>query len=157
MQTGHWRLMAATAVLALSAAAAQADEAAASSSARLTPAQQAEVERIRTIGRNLHPVWGDVKLPGVDATLHLGKDYYYLNPQEARTVIVDAWGNPPDNGKDQLGLIFPKGGDFINGWGAIVTYQKTGYVEDKDAETADYGKLIEEVHKGEEAENAERK
>ncbi|MEA3033375.1 MAG: hypothetical protein QOH86_1391, partial [Sphingomonadales bacterium] len=57
--------------------------------------EQATGKKLKAILDSLHPVSGDVALPAANAVLHLGKDFYYLPPDEARKVIVDAWGNPP--------------------------------------------------------------
>lgn len=105
----------------------------------------------------LHPVRGDVKLPVANATLSLGKAYYFLNAEEARRVIVDVWGNPPDQADGVLGLIVPEGRSPINDWGAIVSYEDTGYVSDHDAETTDYAKFIKDIQDGEADENKARK
>lgn len=156
MKSGYLRPLAVAAVLAAWMGAAQAQDKPKPAEPPMTPSQKAEAEKLRNIMKNTHPVFGDVKIPGAEATLHLGKDYYYVNPTEARDIIVNAWGNPPSNADEELGLVFPKDGNFVDSWGAIITYEKTGYVEDKDAKTADYGKLVKQVQDGEEEVNAER-
>jgi uncharacterized membrane-anchored protein len=121
-----------------------------------TDAQTRERE-LAAILKSLHPVSGDVVIPGASATLHLGKDYYYLPPDEARRVIVDAWGNPPDTGEGVLGLVFPAGKTFLDDvWGAVITYEPSGYVTDEDAAKEDYDSLLSDMKEGIEAVNDER-
>lgn len=149
--------------LAASAAAlllvpSTAAAAAAPSSSAATPAEQATVARLRRIAESLHPVTGDVRIPQADATLHLGSDYYFLPADEARRIIVDAWGNPPQSARNVLGIVFPAGKTFADDtWGAVITYQAAGYVTDDDAESADYAALLSQLQEGEAEVNAERR
>jgi hypothetical protein len=148
-------------VLALALAAlglVMAAPAAAQQDPAPTPTQQAQAQKMRAILESLHPVSGDVALPGASATLHLGKDFYYLPPDEARKVIVDAWGNPPRVADDVLGIVFPTGKTFLDDtWGAAITYEASGYVTDKDAQTADYDALLKQLQSGEEEINTKRR
>ncbi len=106
---------------------------------------------------SLHPVSGDVAIPQASAVLHLGKDYYYLPADEAKRVLVEGWGNPPGTADGVLGLVFPAGKTFLDDvWGAVITYEPTGYVTDKDATSTDYDSLIKEMKEGTEAVNEER-
>jgi len=119
--------------------------------------EQARERELVAILKSLHPVSGDVVIPQANATLHLGKDYYYLPPDEARRVIVEGWGNPPDTGEGVLGLVFPAGKTFLDDvWGAVITYDPTGYVTDEDAAKQDYDALLTDMKAGVEAANAER-
>src|SRR4051812_33775929 len=123
-----------------------------------SPQQQAQAQKLKAILESLHPVSGDVALPGASATLHLGKDYYYLPPDEARKVLVDGWGNPPGVAQNVLGIVFPTGKTFLDDtWGAAITYEGSGYVTDKDAKTADYDALLTQLQSGEDEINAKRK
>lgn len=120
-------------------------------------AEQARARELKAILDSLRPVSGDVALPQASAVLHLGKDYYYLPPEDARRVIVDGWGNPPQMGEGVLGMVFPAGKTFLDDvWGAVITYEPTGYVSDEDAASADYDGMMKEMQAGTEAINAER-
>jgi uncharacterized membrane-anchored protein len=120
--------------------------------------QKAREKQLVAILDSLHPVSGDVVVPQASATLHLGKDYYYLPADEARRVIVDGWGNPPQTADGVLGLVFPAGKTFLDDvWGAVITYDPSGYVTDKDAASTDYDSMIQEMKEGIEAANEERK
>jgi uncharacterized membrane-anchored protein len=119
--------------------------------------QQARERQLTSILKSLHPVSGDVAIPKSSAVLHLGKDYYYLPPEEARKVLVDGWGNPPDTAEGVLGLVFPAGKTFLDDvWGAVITYEPTGYVTDDDAAKEDYDSLLTDMKQGVEAANEQR-
>lgn len=119
--------------------------------------QKAREKQLVAILDSLHPVSGDVAVPQASAVLHLGKDYYYLPAAEARRVLVEGWGNPPETAEGVLGLVFPAGKTFLDDvWGAVITYEPTGYVTDKDAASTDYESLIKEMKEGTEAVNEER-
>jgi uncharacterized membrane-anchored protein len=122
-----------------------------------TPDQKAREKQLVAILDSLHPVSGDVAVPQASAVLHLGKDYYYLPAQEARRVLVEGWGNPPDSADGVLGLVFPAGKTFLDDvWGAVITYDPSGYVTDKDASTTDYDDMIKDMKEGVEAGNEQR-
>ncbi len=129
---------------------------AAPAEAALTPEQQAEVAKLRKIAAEIKPRLGDMALPEAQAVLRLGKDYYYLDAADARRVLIEAWGNPPDQADGVLGLVFPKDGGFLGGWGAVITYEKTDFVPDGNASDADYDALLERVWSQEEAQNKAR-
>lgn len=122
------------------------------------PADQTRKEQMLALLKSLHPVTGDVKLPGASAMLHLGKDYYYLPPDEAKRVIVDGWGNPPETGEGTMGIVFPAGSTFLDDvWGAVITYDPSGWVSDEDAATTDYDALLSDLKQGMEQNNEARR
>ncbi|MET1112326.1 MAG: DUF2167 domain-containing protein [Allosphingosinicella sp.] len=119
--------------------------------------QKTREKQLVAILDSLHPVSGDVNVPEASAVLHLGKDYYYLPAAEAKRVLVEGWGNPPETAEGVLGLVFPAGKTFLDDvWGAVITYEATGYVTDKDAASTDYDELIKEMKAGTESVNEER-
>ena len=123
-----------------------------------TAAEKAQVEKYKAILASLHPMRGDVPIPGAAATLHLGDGYYFLNATDAKRVLTEGWGNPPEAVSNTLGMIFPQGKAFTDDtWGAVVTYQPDGYISDSDAKTADYSKLLHDMQSGEDDENKARK
>lgn len=140
------------ALLAASASAAVAAE------PPPTDQQKAAIEKINRIEHGLHPRSGDIALPGAAATLHLGQNYYFLDSKDARTILVDAWGNSPDAASDILGMVFPAGGTFYNrSWAAVVSFEPSGYIPDNDANTADYSQIITDAQSGEDKNNDARK
>jgi uncharacterized membrane-anchored protein len=133
-------------------AAAQPDAAAASE------ADKAAIAKAQQLLASLHPMTGDVPVPGADATLHLGDRYYFLGAADAKRVLTEAWRNPPDAVNGVLGLVFPKGSTFMDdSWGAVVTYNADGYVSDRDAKTTNYDKLLQDMRSGEDDDNAQRR
>lgn len=67
----------------------------------LTPEDQAQYEELAALLQALDPRTGDIGL----ATLHVPDGFYYLDTEDAETVLVDLWGNPPD--QNVLGILFP--------------------------------------------------
>jgi len=122
-----------------------------------TPEQAALIRKYQAILDGLHPVFGDVRVDRADALLHLGRAYYFLPAEEAKRVLVEGWGNPPDSVGDVLGMIFPAGTTFVDdGWGAVITWLPTGYVSDVDAKSADYSAVIRDAQDQERELNEER-
>lgn len=122
-----------------------------------TPAAAKIPAEMLQFEKSLHKQTGDVSIPAAHAVLHLGDNYYFLPADEAKTVLTKVWGNPPDAVSNTLGIVFEKNTTiFDNVWGAVVTYQDTGYVPDKDAATQDYSKVLDQLREGEAEDNAQR-
>ena len=122
-----------------------------------TAEQKSREKQLTEILESLHPVSGDVSVPQASAILHLGKDYYYLPAAESRRVLVDGWGNPPGTAEGVLGMVFPAGKTFLDDvWGAVITYEPTGYVSDEDAAREDYAALLKQLQEATESANPER-
>lgn len=125
---------------------------------KLTPEQQAYVAKVERIAKTIHPQFGDVKIGIAGTTLHLGKDYYFIPADQARSVIVDAWGNMPEQAANVRGMIFPAGKNFASdSWAAVITYDPSGYVSDGDAASTDYGDMLKQAREGEDERNMVRK
>jgi len=108
--------------------------------------------------KSLHPQTGDVRIPEAKAVLHLGDNYYFLPAAEARRVLTEAWHNPPDQAEGVLGMVLEKGTTiYDNVWGAIITFNSTGHVSDKDAAGQDYSKVLADMQSGETEDNQKRK
>ncbi|HEX7760928.1 MAG TPA: DUF2167 domain-containing protein [Caulobacteraceae bacterium] len=102
---------------------------------------------------------GQIDLGAAKAKLNLGDGYYFLGPSESRRVLTELWRNPPGSADGVMGMIFPRNsGPLDNGaWAAVVTYEDAGYVSDADAAKIDPPKLLEQLRKGEAAENEQRR
>lgn len=100
---------------------------------------------------------GEVAVPGADARFRLDQNFRYLEAADARKVLEQLWGNPPD--ESVLGLVVPRGRGVLddNGWAVVVTYSDEGYVSDEDAAKIDYDDLLQEMKDGTKEENAARK
>ncbi|HQZ71359.1 MAG TPA: DUF2167 domain-containing protein [Anaerolineae bacterium] len=92
------------------------------------------------------------------ATLNLPDGYRYLDPKDSRQVIVDTWANPPEMASDVLGMVLPAGMSPLddNAWGAVITYEDSGHVDDSDASTMDYDALLSKMKADTIAENEDR-
>lgn len=90
---------------------------------------------------------GRITVPGGMATLNVPAGFRYLDPADAKKVLVNAWGNPPDAAEGVLGMLTPAKVDPLadDGWAMIITYDEDGYVKDDDAEKMDYTKLLQEM------------
>jgi uncharacterized membrane-anchored protein len=136
------RLHLAAAMLAFLApgAFAQDDE-----SIELSPEEQQQLEHYQTIMASLDPRHGDIVLGDNLATLHVPDDFYFLDPEDSESVLVDLWGNPP--GQEVLGMLFPTKYSPMDyeAWAVTVDYMSDGYVSDKDAAKIDYDDLLEEM------------
>ena len=100
---------------------------------------------------------GVIKLPEAKATLNVPADFYYLSPADAKTVLVDIWGNPPA-AAGTMGMIFPAkyAPTDIEAWGSTVEYNADGYVSDADAATTNYDELLQNIKDAIRENNAER-
>ena len=105
----------------------------------------------------LHPRTGRIAIPEAQATLDLGDKYLFYGAEDAKRILAEAWGNRPDE-SSVLGLVMPAGTTpFSDAWGAVVTFEPTGYVEDGDARDADYAAMMTEMQEASVAANEERR
>ncbi|MCW3836108.1 DUF2167 domain-containing protein [Sphingomonas canadensis] len=121
------------------------------------PAKSGITAELRALQQSLHPVNGDVRIAEAKAVLHLGDRYQFFPALEARRVLTEAWGNPPDSVGDVLGLVIEAGQTILDApWGAVITYRNVGHVSD-DAAQADYDQVLAGMRSGEEEDNRARK
>ncbi len=73
------------------------------------------------------------------------RNFYLLGESDARAVMEDAWGNPPDD--NTMAMLFPIQVTPLsdNVWGIEVTFESTGLVSDDDADTADYDAVLKQM------------
>jgi len=116
---------------------------------QLTPEQQFLVHA-KKIWDSLDRQHGEIKLPNGVATLHVPDNFYYLNPKDTETVLVDVWHNPPGAAKDTLGMLFPeKMTPFDRGsWGVSIEYEEDGYVSDDNADEINYDDILSKMQQG---------
>ena len=100
---------------------------------------------------------GEVAVPGADARFRLGSGFRYLEAADARKVLEQLWGNPPD--ESVLGMVVPEGRGVLadDGWAVVVTYSDEGHVSDEDAAKIDYDELLADMQEGTEEENKARR
>jgi len=106
--------------------------------------------------QSLHFRSGTIEVPAAKARFNLGPEFRYLDQADARRVLEDMWGNPPD--ADVLGLIVPRSPGLADddSWAVVVTYSDDGYVSDEDASKMDYAKLLREMQEQTREANPER-
>ncbi|HEY7172987.1 MAG TPA: DUF2167 domain-containing protein [Vicinamibacterales bacterium] len=90
---------------------------------------------------------GTVSLRGGMATLRLPESFRFIGPEGSRRLLTEAWGNPPAAANRVLGMLIPTATSPLarNGWGIVITYEEEGYVNDSDAATIDYDKMLAEM------------
>ena len=138
--------------------AVPAAAAAAPANAAAEQAAQAQYDAaMAALKSQLHPQSGTVTIPAAKARLNLGDQYYFLPADEARRVLTEAWGNPPESVGGVLGMVFPAGKSFNDKtWGAVLAYESTGHVKDEDAATEDYDSVLSDLRSAEEEDNKAR-
>ncbi|MGH7991961.1 MAG: DUF2167 domain-containing protein [Limisphaerales bacterium] len=101
---------------------------------------------------------GEIDLRGGLAGLIVPTNFNYLGPDDAETVLVKLWGNPPDQQKP-LGLLIPAGMTPIssNAWVVTIDYSEEGFVKDDDANKINYDDLLRKMQKNLAGENEARK
>src|SRR5271156_6222048 len=70
--------------------------------------QLAQIAKLKQLARNLKYQQGETALRGGLAKLSVPKEFNFLGPDDAETVLVKLWGNPPSEAKP-LGLLIPAG------------------------------------------------
>jgi uncharacterized membrane-anchored protein len=88
------------------------------------------------------------------AAIELPAAWGYLQQPQARRVVEQVWGNPPD--PSVIGMVLPP--DFETSmWGIIVSYDDEGHVDDGDASSIDYADLLADMQSSTREANAERR
>jgi uncharacterized membrane-anchored protein len=113
--------------------------------------------KIKAFVDSLHFRSGEIAVPEAGAHFRLGSNFRYLDKPDARKVLEDLWGNPPDDGV--LGLVVPTAQPLESdeSWAVVVTYSDDGFVSDEDAAKTDYDQMLKDMQAGTREENAERK
>lgn len=128
--------------------------------APLAHAQDDEAEarrKAREFVSALHYRDGSVALGDTRARVDLGSTFRYLDKADARRVLEELWGNPPD--ENVVGLVVPRTPslDADDSWAVVVTQSRDGHITDEDAAEIDYTALLKDMKSGTDAENAERR
>lgn len=147
----RWHSAAAVLLLTCAAAFAQEEE-----QYELTPEEQAQVDQIVALVDQLDRQTGAISLLDGVATLNIPEEFYFLDAEDAETVLVDIWGNPP--GQGVLGMIFPANYSPLDydSWAVTLDYVDDGYVSDDDAHDIDYDDLLEDMQDDTRDANADR-
>lgn len=127
-------------VLASSLVIAQDEEA-----YELTAEEQQQLQHYQAILESLNPQTGEIQIGANLARLNVPEEFYFLSPKDAEKVLVDVWGNPPD--QDVLGMLFPAKYSPLDyeSWAVTIDYVDDGYVSDDDATDIDYNDLLNDM------------
>jgi uncharacterized membrane-anchored protein len=109
------------------------------------------------IVKSLKPQRGKIAIPAAKASLDLGQNYDFYSAEDTRKILVSIWGNPPQSAEHALGMVMPAGASPVSdAWGAVITFEETGYVADDDAADVDYAEMLTQMRDAEGEANAER-
>lgn len=124
----------------------------------LTAEEQEYLREATAFYESLTRQTGVVTISGGRISLNVPETHYFVGAADARRVIVDVWGNPPNSATGVEGIVFAAGTNpAIDGWGAIVQYAAEGHVPDDEADTMDYAALLRDMQSGAEQENQWRR
>jgi uncharacterized membrane-anchored protein len=121
------------------------------------PAEQAEgANDAEKLVQSLRFQTGKWNVSEANATVDVTGDYRYLGAADARKVVEDLWGNPPDS--SVLGLIMPKDMSPIDdgSFAVILSMDDSGYVKDEEAKSMDFSKMLKDMQESTRDGNKER-
>ena len=126
-----------------------------SASAQDDGTTQAQIEKVV---QNLKYEHGEIKIQDGLATLNVPASFKYLDAKDAKTVLVNLWGNPAAQAEDVIGLLMPfdKGPLDTDSWAVTISYDKSGFVRDDDASKINYNDLLKQMQAGIREGNKER-
>lgn len=112
---------------------------------------------VERLWQDMEPKRGRISLNAAGAVLNVPDDFYYLDSNDARVVLEDMWGNPPD--ENTLGMLFPSHYRPFDeqAWGVDIAYVEEGHVDDEDAANIDYSDLLTQMQDSLEEENEVRR
>jgi len=108
--------------------------------------------------KNTHYQTGTIALSNGVAHLNIPPGFKFIDGKQSRYILETLWKNLPD--PNVLGMIVKDSFHLNNlqaDWAFMVSYDEMGYVKDDDADKIKYDELLEELKKGNEEANAERK
>lgn len=90
---------------------------------------------------------GSIPILNGKATVQATPQLRFLDSGDARRVVIDIWGNPPEVANDVLGMLVPGNADPASqqGWAIVLTESKEGHVSDSDAAGTDYTSLLKNM------------
>ena len=106
---------------------------------------------------SLTPRTGGISLGNGMASLNVPQQFAYFSPQDARVILEELWGNPP-NEEDNLGILMPAGVSALaeESWAVTIDFEQSGYITDDDADDLDYDDMLSTMKEQTAAWNPER-
>ncbi|MEO0650536.1 MAG: DUF2167 domain-containing protein [Planctomycetota bacterium] len=110
-----------------------------------TVAPQAGGPSLEEFAASLSFETGSVSVAGGDVTFDLPAGWALLQSRDARRVVEELWGNPPN--ASILAFVDPPSpaGRLESDFGVIVTLDSSGFVSDEDAAGLDYDDLLRDM------------
>ncbi|MGI4835558.1 MAG: DUF2167 domain-containing protein [Janthinobacterium lividum] len=98
---------------------------------------------------------GRIALPGGIGELTVPAGFHYLDSTQSAYVLHELWHNPR---RANLGMLFPTDAAPLaaKSWGYIVEFDPIGHVKDADAASLDDRRLLADMQRQTEGQNAER-
>ena len=114
-------------------------------------------QKIDSVERSLVYQHGTIELKDGIGTITVPEGFKYLDAEQATTVLVDYWGNPPEEDMS-LGFVLPEKQGVLgyNGYVFNIEYNPIGYVKDDDADKIDYDDLLKTMQEESGDANKER-
>jgi uncharacterized membrane-anchored protein len=135
-----------------------APSAAAAGAPELSAEQQEYLRQATALYESLNRQTGIITIAEGKVSLNVPETHYFVGAEDARRIIVDVWGNPPNSAVGVEGIIFPVNANpALDAWGALVQYVAEGHVPDDEATTINYDNLLRDMQSGAEEENAWRR
>jgi uncharacterized membrane-anchored protein len=120
---------------------------------------QLTLAQIQQLAKNLKYQQGQIKIQDGLAMLNVPTNFYYLDADDAKTVLVKFWGNPPTQVEHTLGLLMPSDMNPLEPgcWVVTISYSGDGYVKDDDAGKINYDDLLKQMKTAVQEEDKARK
>ena len=99
---------------------------------------------IDSIEKSMNYQTGTITLGDSMATIVVPEGFGFLDPDQARYVLEELWGNPPS---ETFGLLIPTGGGIMqeHSWAFEISFDDMGFVKDEDADDINYEDLLTEM------------
>ncbi|MDA3613197.1 DUF2167 domain-containing protein [Polluticaenibacter yanchengensis] len=99
---------------------------------------------------------GTIALEKGNGKIAVPKGFKFLDAEQAKYVLTDLWGNPPQS--DIVGMLVPENQEVtdINGWAFAISYDDIGFVKDSDAKDINYDDMMKDEKKAQVDENKAR-
>lgn len=113
----------------------------------LSAEEEQYVQQAQEFWDSLDRKTGKIQLANNAATVDVSEQYYFLNAKDAGRVLVELWGNPPD--QSILGMLIPAQYTPFDpeSWAVTISYEQDGYVSDEDAADINYNDLLVDMQK----------
>lgn len=99
---------------------------------------------------------GTIDLEKGNGKIEVPKGFKFLDANQAKFVLTDLWGNPPQS--DIVGMLVPENQEVtdINGWAFAISYDDIGFVKDSDAKDINYDDMMKDEKEAQIDENKAR-